>query len=62
MDVELVFLGSAVLVALLGLLLSPLVRAVCWDAFVHRRYCCTWEKRGSRMQELHPGTDYPVEG
>lgn len=61
MNIELVFVGGALLVALLALLLSPLVRAVCWDAFVHPRYRCMWEKRDNQVHEIHIGTDSPVE-
>jgi len=61
MNVELAFLAGAVLVALLALL-SPLVRAICWDALVHRRYRCIWERRGGQMRELKKATDYPSGG
>lgn len=53
MNIELVFVGVALLVALLVLLLSPLVRAICWDAFIHPHYRCTWQKRGKHMHEIH---------
>ena len=61
MKFELAFLAGAVFVALLALL-SPLVRAICWDAFVHPRYRCIWEKRDRQVRELKSSIDYPAEG
>lgn len=61
MDLNIIVIAGAILVAALALLLSPVVRAICWDSFAHPRYRCIWEKRGNRMHELRAGVDYPVE-
>ena len=58
---EVLLLAGVGLISLLALLLSPLVRAICWDALVHPRYRCTWEKCGSQVRELKAGVDYPRE-
>ena len=61
MSIEILLLGGAMLVSLLALLLSPFVRAICWDSFVHPRYRCIWEKRGREMRELKACIDRPGE-
>ena len=49
---QIVLIVSAVVVAIIGVAVSPLVRCICRDAFVHPRYRCLWEKRGNQFHEL----------
>jgi hypothetical protein len=62
MTLELILMAAAALIALVALLVSPVVRAVCWDAFAHPRSCCHWTREGRRMRELKAGIDFPAEG
>lgn len=58
---ELFLMAFAALVSLVVVLLSPVVRAICWDAFVHPRFCCYWARDGKRLREVKPGIDLPAE-
>jgi hypothetical protein len=61
MTTDIYVLGGALLLSVLALLLSPFVRAICWDSFVHPRYRCIWEKRGREMRELKACLDQEAE-
>jgi hypothetical protein len=52
MTTEIVFVVAAVGVAIAALSLSPLVRAICWDAVVHPKFHCHWAKDGDRLREI----------
>jgi len=60
-SVEVVMLAGAIVVGLLALLMSPLVRAVCWDSIVHPRHECVCEKRGGEVRDRKATTDHPAE-
>jgi len=52
MVTELLLIAAAVGVTLVVLARSPLVRAICWDSFVHAKHRCDWEKDGDHVREL----------
>lgn len=56
---QITLIVSAVVVAIIGVAVSPFVRAICWDSFVHPRKQCLWEKRGSQVRELKARIDEP---
>ena len=58
---DLFFIAGAVVFAAVAVAVSPLVRTICWDAFVHPRYLCVWEKTGRQFRELKAGIDDPAE-
>jgi hypothetical protein len=49
---EIFLIAGALLLSLIALLVSPFVRAICWDSFVHPRYLCIWERRGWSLREV----------
>jgi hypothetical protein len=61
MEREFLFLVVAAAVAVVGLVASPMVRAICWDSLAHPRYSCTWKQEGDHLRELKAGVDYPEE-
>jgi hypothetical protein len=56
-----VLMGSAILAAAIALVVSPLLRAICWDCLAHPTHTCVWVREGGQLRELKAGTDYPVE-
>ena len=54
---QIVFIVVAMIAGIIVVSVSPLARAICWDAFVHPRYRCLWEKQGKHVRELNACMD-----